>query len=385
MGAQEHTEAPGGAVVLVVDDHPANRELARATLEDEGHVVHLAEGGTAALETFARIAPDCVLLDIRMPDMDGFETCRRMRALPGGAETPIIFITALRDVDAFDHAQAVGADDFLTKPVRPTELIIRVSAALKLRRVTAERHELYDLLRRQRDDLMRATLQHERLTAFLVHDLKNPVAGMQLAADLLLRFPEPAERVVDIAERIKREAQGLLRMIMELLDISRADAGSMTIARTPLDLCTLVGETLESMAPAAESNEVTLEADVGAWRAHADAHLVRRVLENLVDNAIRHAPPGTRVQVKTAPLEPDRGTGVYLRVSDAGRGVPAELRERIFDRFVQADAPAAARARTNRGLGLAFCKLVAEAHGGAIWVEDATPGASFVVRLPDDS
>ena len=161
--------------------------------------------GEEGIRAFETEQPDCVLLDVRMPGIDGFAVCARIRALPGGAETPIVFLTALRDVDTFDRALRAGGDDFLTKPVRPTELVVRVQAALELRRMSAELREHYELVRKQRDDLMRLQLQKERLTAFVVHDLKNPVNSMDLHAQVLLRDPElPAsarESVQHIRER----------------------------------------------------------------------------------------------------------------------------------------------------------------------------------------
>ncbi|HMY19542.1 MAG TPA: response regulator, partial [Polyangium sp.] len=162
--------------ILVVDDNEQNRELARATLEPEEYDVVVVSCGEDALRVWADVLPDCVLLDVRMPGMDGFTVCQRIRELPGGADVPIIFLTALRDVATFDRAMLVGADDFLTKPVRPTELIVRVQAALRMRRMGAELREHYALIRHQRDDLMRLQLQKEMLMSFVVHDLKNPVA-----------------------------------------------------------------------------------------------------------------------------------------------------------------------------------------------------------------
>lgn len=168
--------------ILVIDDNSQNRALAQATLEDEGYVVLLASSGEEGMTAFEAERPDCVLLDVRMPGTDGFAVCSRIRALPEGADTPIIFLTALRDVDTFDRALRAGGDDYLTKPVRPTELVIRVQAALKFRRMSAELREHYELVRRQRDDLIRLQLQKERLTAFVVHDLKTPVNTMDLHA-----------------------------------------------------------------------------------------------------------------------------------------------------------------------------------------------------------
>jgi two-component system, sensor histidine kinase and response regulator len=153
----ENVAAPQ-ALILVVDDNEANRLLARSTLEDEGHRVVVANSGEEGIAVFEREHPDCVLLDVRMPGVDGFEACERIRALPRGAETSILFLTALRDVDTFDRALRAGGDDFLTKPVRPTELVVRVQTALKLRRVSTELREHYELFRRQRDDLLRIQL-----------------------------------------------------------------------------------------------------------------------------------------------------------------------------------------------------------------------------------
>jgi two-component system sensor histidine kinase/response regulator len=179
-----HTSPPK---VLVIDDNEQNRELARAALEAEDMNVIVATGGDEGVVLFERATPDCVLLDVRMPGLDGFGVCERIRALPGGADTPIIFLTALRDVDTFDRALRAGGDDFLTKPVRPTELIVRVQGALKLRRLGAELRDHYDVIRRQRDDMMRLQLQKERLTSFVVHDLKNPVNALDLHAQMLCR------------------------------------------------------------------------------------------------------------------------------------------------------------------------------------------------------
>ena len=173
--------------VLVVDDNEQNRALAQAALEGEDMSVLLATNGEEGVALFEREHPDCVLLDVRMPGLDGFGACARIRALPGGPETPIIFLTALRDVDTFDRAIRAGGDDFLTKPVRPTELIVRVQGALRLRRLSAELRDHYDVIRRQRDALMRLQLQKERLTSFVVHDLKNPVNAIDLHAQMLCR------------------------------------------------------------------------------------------------------------------------------------------------------------------------------------------------------
>lgn len=366
--------------ILVVDDNAENRALARATLEDEGYVVLLASSGAEGIAAFQAEGPDCVLLDIRMPGKDGFAVCSEIRALPGGADTPIVFLTALRDIDTFDSALRAGADDFLTKPVRPTELLVRVQAALKLRRMSAELREHYELVRRQRDDLMRLQLQKERLTAFVVHDLKNPVNSLDLHAQLLLRNKELGSRARESAQRIRDEARSLLRLVLNLLDISKSEEGQLAPRRGEVGLEALVAELVEAHAAQAEAAGVTLRRAVEVRSITADVDLLRRVIENLLDNALRHAPEESEVLITAA-----RGEGaVEIRVADAGAGIPPELRDKIFERFVQVENSERMVTRSGRGLGLTFCKLAIEAHGGSIWVEEAEPGAVFCVRLPDE-
>ncbi|GAC1569157.1 MAG: hybrid sensor histidine kinase/response regulator [Polyangiales bacterium] len=371
----------GAVTVLVVDDNEANRALAKDTLEDEGYRVVLATGGEEAIALFEAERPECILLDVRMPETDGFAVCERIRALPGGPETPILFLTALRDVDTFDQALRAGGDDFLTKPVRPTELVVRVLSALKLRRMSVELRDHYVLLKQERDALVRVQLQKERLMAFVVHDLKNPVSAMDLHAQLLLRDKALTPSVQKSATQIRTEARRLTRMIMNLLDLSKGDEGRLSPQKSTIDLRFLVTEVLAELAVTATGRKVNLECAIDVDTIRADDDLLRRTLVNLVENAIRYAPPGTAVMV-TASAQPKE---THLRVADAGAGVPPEMRKHIFDPFVQLDsASSLASPRTGRGLGLAFCKLAIEAHGGQLWVEDAAPGAVFCVSLPHE-
>jgi signal transduction histidine kinase len=171
-------------------------------------------------------------------------------------------------------------------------------------------------------------------------------------------------------------------MITTLLDIAKADEGRLIPSRGRIELDELVGAVFDELEIRAHSAGVQLAREVSAKTLFADPDLVRRVLENLVENAIRHAPEGSAVQVMARAAQ----DGIELRVQDTGPGVPLHQRELVFERFVSAGGEADGKAsgismRANRGLGLAFCKLVVEAHGGRIWVEDASPGAAFCVWM----
>jgi signal transduction histidine kinase len=356
-------------LILVADDIAENRALAQATLEDEDYRVILANDGLEAIAAVTREKPDCIVMDIRMPKLDGIAAAEQIRALPEGKDVAIIFVTAQRDVATFDRALAVGGDDFMTKPYRPDELIVRVQTAMRMRKLATG---LVAELKLQRDHLQRLELQKEQLVAFLVHDFKNPVYAIDLQTQAISRNANDAERVRKCATKIKDEARTLLGMITNLLDISKGDEGSLAPARRAIDVHDLVQHAIDELGIRAAAATVRVHAHVSATVLHADPDLMKRVLVNLIDNAIRHSPEDSDVRVSVE----ERDDGVELAVADAGRGIAVEQRDQVFERFQSAGGA------TNRGLGLAFCKVAVEAHGGRIWVEDAAPGAVFRVRIP---
>ncbi len=367
--------AEEGERVLVVDDSPQNRLVATGHLEAAGYQVLDASSGEAALEILAIEKVDLVVLDVLMPGIGGFEACRRMRATPAIADIPILFLTALGDREATGPALEAGGDDLLPKPFHRAELLLRVRALIRVRKTTLRLQQALHVLAEQNETLRRIEHDKRRISQLIVHDLRGPIGAAMANAQLLKLSakPEHAEMVGDILIAM----QQLDRTARDLLDLSRAEAGELTPHLEEISLTELAAEVASAMRGLARWTQIEIEIDIGTERAVADRELMRRLLQNLVHNALKHAPHGSSVVIE-AVVDRD---GLMLRVQDRGAGVPPAEVERIFERFVTLDADAARSG--SHGLGLTFCRLAAEAHGGRIWVERRPEGgASFCVRIP---
>ena len=367
--------------ILVVDDNANNRTLAEAHLKSFGYRVVMAESGEQALEQLIKHAPSLILLDVIMPRMDGYETCARLRQLPQGSDVPIVFLTALADLSSHQRAMDVGVDDFLTKPINRTELMLRVRSLLRIGVLNRDLKENLETIRHQHDQLVRVQKQREELMQHVVHDLKNPLGAIEMNARYMLSSL-PSEEILDAARDIVDSATALRRMVMNLLDICRSEDGQLVPTLTEVDVGNLVSTVIGEHTRESLDRDVQLRAkfDLDQSTVCVDQDLIRRVLENLVVNAIRHAPRSSSIEI----IAQNAGDDVELHVRDLGDGVPEEFRERVFDKYVRLESNTTSLA--NRGLGLTFCRIAVEAHGGRVWVEPNRPsGADFIVRLPRDA
>ena len=364
--------ADHGARILVVDDDALSRRSVRAMLERGYYQVETAEGGEEALALLPTYQPELVLLDIQMPGMDGLEVCRRIRELPNGDLLPIIFLTADERPDVHSLAFRAKGDDFLRKPVLQGELIVRIRSLMRLKRLQAEVQE-------ERDSLLDLQKQREQLFHFIVHDLKNPLSAIQMGLELMDGAEDRSPTSKAHLRRLRDTAQAMGRMIQDILDIGRAEQVGLDLRRTRVPLDTWIPGLIKEVEAQAQSRDHRLAWGCPADLAvEADPAFLRRVLLNLLDNALKYSPSGSQTRVEARPCE----NGVRLEVHDQGEGIPEPMREQIFGKFVRLEAGGPA-ARSGSGLGLAFCQLVAEAHGGRIWVEDNLPrGSAFVLELP---
>ncbi len=378
---------PAG-VVLVADDVPANVELLSDQLQLLGYRTLAAEDGPGALALAFAERPDLCLLDVTMPAGDlgvpdrttGFEVCRRLKRDPRTERVPVIFVTALSD--AADRVKAIeaGGDDFLTKPHNRLVLGARVRSLIRLKRAT---DALADSLRKLRE----LEKVRDDLLNMLVHDLKSPLAGV--LATLEMATDGDFGALPERARMALAEAQGrggeLLALIDDLLEVARLEEARLTLHPEPLEPAMLLAELRRDWAVRFASAGVRAEvgAAPGAPPFVGDPSLLRRVFNNLLENALKHgaAPGEGRASMVRVWARPDE-RGVLFTVADDGPGVPPEYQELIFRKFETVKLAAGLKAR-GAGLGLAFCRLVADAHGGRVWVQSAPgQGAAFHLWLP---
>ncbi len=365
---------------MIVDDTVENLKVLEGLLNHNGYTVRAFSAGGPALRAAVASPPELFLLDVLMPGMDGYELCAQLKASPETREVPVIFLSALGEVEDKVLAFQKGGVDYITKPFRHEDVLARVETHLKLSRLQQELRErnlqLEESLRKQRAlERLRDDLVH-----MLVHDLRAPLTAISGNLDLFLdetnaTLPEEDRQLL---VRAHRSSDRLAHMISDILDVSKLESGQMEVATVACELEPLVREAVSAVEGAARGREVVTVPVEPPCSALCDPGLLGRVLINLIGNAVKFTPAGGRITVST---EQD-AEHVKLSVTDTGPGIPAEFHGRIFEKFGQAGTPGN-RVKHSTGLGLTFCKLAVEAQAGQLGLESAPgAGSTFWVRLP---
>ncbi len=374
--------------LLIVDDEERNIRLLKALLAPQNYNLREAINGEEALLRIAEELPDMVLLDVMMPKINGFEVCRCLKQDEKTKTIPVILVTALSEKQHRVQALEAGADDFISKPVDQTELVVRVKSLLRIKSYQDEISDKLLEIAAKNARLLELEKVRDGLSHMIVHDLRNPLTAistyLQLCALDADNLSEPQQERVD---RCLFFCQELERMIQNLLDISKMEEGKMQLNREAIDLSEMVGEVLERFPPMVGERKIALSLSRNGDlpKISLDRSILKRVITNLVDNAIRYTPKGGTIAITLDSAA--REEVLCLSVKDSGSGLPAEYHQKIFDKFEQVTLKKEGDRAGSSGLGLTFCKLAVEAHGGKIWVESEGlgKGCTFLIQLPKNS
>lgn len=354
-------------LVMVVDDEPTNVQVMGALLAEDGYDVLPATSGRQALERCEARRPDLAIFDLKMPGMDGLALSRRFRETPALAAIPIIFVTGATDDEDLVQCFEAGAVDFLSKPIRPVELLQRVRTHLELKF--------------SRDRLIHKARDCDALTAMVAHDLKSPLASIRFSVEMLSEEPVLAEeRLQDLLAALVDSTNRMLAFIDDFLNRNAAASTVALDAFKPFALDATVRSLVQRYDHYGSEKDIRVELDpTDSVEAFGDPLAVEHVLDNLISNALKFAPPGSRVRVAIEPGNP--GTA-RVRVLDRGPGITEIDQKRLFQRYVRLSArPTSGESST--GLGLSIAKQLSEAmHGNLSYEPREGGGAAFVFELP---
>jgi signal transduction histidine kinase len=343
--------------ILIVDDTEDNLDLLEFALKRKPVRMLRAGSGKECLQLAAQHHPDVILLDIQMPDMDGFETLKHLRASRKSADIPVIFLTAQRkDALSIEQGLLLGAEEYLTKPIDIDELLVRTRSLVRLKKMEVE-------LERTKADFM----------AMLIHDMRSPIGGissiLELLAEPLLRGEAVQEVHRELLTSAEEATRRLLHLINDMLDLSKYEAGKMNLSREYIHIGRIADRIMTQMHPQFKQKGI---------------HINLELEDNLpliLSNALKFTSSNGSVQItiEKMPETATAGECVQTTISNSGIGIHPQELATLFERYKQGIASEVIQAK-GTGLGLAICKLIVEAHSGKISAE-SEPGKLTVFRF----
>jgi signal transduction histidine kinase len=350
--------------LLVVDDTEDNLDLLEFAMKRKPIKMLRATSGRQCLAVAQEMNPDVILLDIQMPEMDGFETLMHLRANPVTAKIPVIFLTAQRkDASSIEQGLELGADEYLTKPIDTEELLVRTRMLVRVKRAESE-------LERTKADFM----------AMLVHDLRSPLNGIKSVIDFYKELrdqgkPYTAEQL-GLLDTAGESAKRMLELINDILDLSKFEAGNMALEKQKIALPIIIDSVCRESSLQFKQKDVAVVKNYGANLPDVvvDAEKVGQVLMNILSNAMKFTKSGGSVKITTSLVneKPDAASEnrdfVLVSVTDTGVGIAKEEISQLFERYKQVSSAKRTKQK-GTGLGLSICKLIVQAHGGRMSVE----------------
>lgn len=371
--------------ILIADDDRMQRMLLTRTLSQQGHSVESVESGLDALEKLRSEPFDALLCDITMPEMDGFQVLEVVMSDPTLRHIPVVMVSGFDEMTGIVACIEMGAADYLHKPADPALLRARVDSCLARKRWQDQEVALRVELEDRYQQLQKLEQLRDSLTSMIVHDLRTPLTSFLTGLQTLAYVGDLNELQQECLDVSSSGGETLLGMINDLLDIAKMESGALVLKLDKIAVPELAARSMQHVESLAKDKNVTLVAQISndVPDFEGDSEKLGRTLVNLMGNAVKFTPKGGTITLSISfETRPDRTSSVVLSVADSGEGIPPEAFELIFEKFGQVEDRRGGRTKSS-GLGLTFCKMVAEAHGGRIWIEsEVGQGSDFILAIP---
>lgn len=382
--------------ILIVEDDPATVELMKAQLHGQGYSVDSVHDGEQALSRVSETIPDLLLLDIMLPKKSGFEVCKELKSHSSTKSIPVIMVTALKDMESRVKGMAVGADDFLSRPVDKSELVARVRSLLRISslneeltresqtaRQSGEKLQMQQrVLKSMSTQLMQASHLKYEFIVSMSHALRTPlnviIGFSEMLQDGLVG--DLNEKQTKYIENIRESGRELQQLIANIVDVFKIDTGKVPLETTEFMLKEIIDSVIAGYESTARAKRIKITTEVAreVSRICADPQKLSTIFDNLLSNAFNFTPSGGKVAVTAEECEGE----ARICVADSGSGLSPEDCERVFSEFYKS-SDRAASAGSGSGLGLAISRKLVLMHGGSIWAEsDKSSGTRFIFTLP---
>ena len=360
--------------ILIVDDVVSNVLLLKILLTNEKFQVCTANCGNMCIEQAKKEKPDLILLDVMMPDINGFDTAVILKKAPETQDIPIIFLTALNNPSDLVHGFQVGANDFLTKPFNKEELVMRVMHQIQL--VAAKR-----IIVRQNEELRRTISNRDKMYSVIAHDLRSPMASIRMVLNLAVNVVSPetvGEEIFGLLDKANRESEETHDLLDNLLKWTKSQTGRLNVVYQDIELDDVIPGAVDIFKMIAEMKKIDLKylpADE-KLTVNADNDMIKTIIRNFLSNAIKFTPEGKGIEV----FYKRDGDFARISVRDHGVGIAAERVDSIFHK---GETTYGTGGEEGSGLGLQLCQDFARKNGGDAYVESVEgEGSTFSFTIP---
>lgn len=374
---------PADSLILIVDDTPANLRLLSHVLSKKGYNHLEASTGKEAVQLAKEHEPDLILLDIMMPDMNGYEVIKEIKSDELIQDIPIIFLSSLTDTDDKIEGFKSGGVDYITKPFQKEETLARINTHLKIRFLQKQLNERIKVLRQREIELSRLNQKKDDLVRMVSHDIKNPLTGIIGLVKLMRESDKiSAEEQKQMLSVVEESGSNLLNMVREVLDRESKKTEPETLDYSPVQVSELLERVISMNKAKSVVKEISLSYAVHPKKLEAviDVNKIEIAVNNLVANALKFTPSKGAIRVK-ASLDDDH---LLFEVKDTGIGIPKKMQSDLFKDDVKHSREGTS-GEVGTGLGLDIVQLYVELHGGEIWVEsELDKGTQFFIKIPQN-